>query len=127
MSDYPAIPFPDELVHLEPVSYTHLDEDRAMIQDIRPLEILILNLMPLKEETETQLMRALSNTPALSRILVIASAVQLKSSWHAPPIKAKAQIAVRMNPSISIAPKSVSYLNLLIIIGANTNSIGHNP
>ena len=34
-----------------------------MSQDIRPLEILILNLMPLKEETETQLMRALSNTP----------------------------------------------------------------
>ena len=40
-----------------------MDEDRAMSQDIRPLEILILNLMPLKEETETQLMRALSNTP----------------------------------------------------------------
>ena len=30
---------------------------------------------------------------------------------HAPPIKATAQIAVRMNPSISIAPRSVSYLN----------------
>ena len=40
-----------------------MDEDRAESQDIRPLEILILNLMPLKEETETQLMRALSNTP----------------------------------------------------------------
>ena len=40
-----------------------MDEDRAMSQDIRPLEILILNLMPLKEETETQLLRALSNTP----------------------------------------------------------------
>ena len=36
-----------------------MDEDRAMRQDIRPLEILILNLMPLKEETETQLLRAL--------------------------------------------------------------------
>lgn len=34
-----------------------------MSQDIRPLEILILNLMPIKEETETQLLRALSNTP----------------------------------------------------------------
>ena len=34
-----------------------MDEDRAMRQDIRPLEILILNLMPLKEETETQLLR----------------------------------------------------------------------
>lgn len=40
-----------------------MDEDRAMSQDIRPLEILILNLMPIKEDTETQLLRALSNTP----------------------------------------------------------------
>ena len=40
-----------------------MDEARASSQDIRPLEILILNLMPLKEETETQLLRALSNTP----------------------------------------------------------------
>lgn len=40
-----------------------MDEARAMSQDIRPLEILILNLMPMKEETETQLLRALSNTP----------------------------------------------------------------
>lgn len=40
-----------------------MDEDRAVSQDIRPLQILILNLMPLKEETETQLLRALSNTP----------------------------------------------------------------
>ena len=40
-----------------------MDENRAMSQDIRPLQILILNLMPLKEDTETQLLRALSNTP----------------------------------------------------------------
>lgn len=40
-----------------------MDEDRAISQDIRPLEILIVNLMPLKEDTETQLLRALSNTP----------------------------------------------------------------
>ena len=40
-----------------------MDEDRALSQDIRPLQILILNLMPLKEDTETQLLRALSNTP----------------------------------------------------------------
>lgn len=37
--------------------------DRSMHQDIRPLEILILNLMPTKIETETQLSRLLSNTP----------------------------------------------------------------
>ncbi len=40
-----------------------MDEKRAQSQDIRPLEILILNLMPIKEDTETQLLRALSNTP----------------------------------------------------------------
>ena len=40
-----------------------MDESRAVAQDIRPLRIVILNLMPLKEETETQLLRALSNTP----------------------------------------------------------------
>ncbi len=40
-----------------------MDEERALSQDIRPLEILILNLMPIKEDTETQLLRALSNTP----------------------------------------------------------------
>ena len=39
-----------------------MDENRALTQDIRPLRILILNLMPIKEETETQLLRALSNT-----------------------------------------------------------------
>lgn len=36
---------------------------RADTQDIRPLEIIILNLMPTKIETETQLLRVLSNTP----------------------------------------------------------------
>lgn len=40
-----------------------MDETRAISQDIRPLQIAILNLMPLKHETEIQLLRALSNTP----------------------------------------------------------------
>ena len=40
-----------------------MDESRASHQDIRPIQILILNLMPLKEETELQLLRSLSNTP----------------------------------------------------------------
>lgn len=40
-----------------------MDETRALHQDIRPLKIVILNLMPLKEETELQLLRSLSNTP----------------------------------------------------------------
>lgn len=40
-----------------------MDEDRAKAQDIRPLKILLLNLMPKKIDTETQLSRLLSNTP----------------------------------------------------------------
>lgn len=39
-----------------------MNEDRAATQDIRPLKIVILNLMPKKIETETQLLRVLSNT-----------------------------------------------------------------
>lgn len=40
-----------------------ITENRAMTQDIRPLKIAILNLMPTKIETETQLSRLLGNTP----------------------------------------------------------------
>ena len=40
-----------------------MDEYRAMHQDIRPLQVLILNNMPIKQDTELQLLRALSNTP----------------------------------------------------------------
>lgn len=40
-----------------------ITETRALTQDIRPLEIVVLNLMPTKIETETQLLRVLGNTP----------------------------------------------------------------
>ena len=40
-----------------------MEENRALSQDIRPIRILILNLMPDKSTTETQLLRALSNSP----------------------------------------------------------------
>lgn len=40
-----------------------MDENRAMHQDIRPLRLCILNLMPKKQDTELQLLRVLSNTP----------------------------------------------------------------
>ena len=39
-----------------------MDENRALHQDIRPLRIAILNLMPTKIATETQLLRLLGNT-----------------------------------------------------------------
>ena len=40
-----------------------MDEFRAVHQDMRPLQVLILNNMPVKQDTELQLLRALSNTP----------------------------------------------------------------
>ena len=40
-----------------------MDENRAIHQDIRPLQICILNLMPVKQDTELQILRELSNTP----------------------------------------------------------------
>ena len=49
-----------------------MDEHRAMHQDIRPLQIAILNLMPIKEDTELQLLRSLSNTPLQVDITFVA-------------------------------------------------------
>lgn len=40
-----------------------MDYERSLKQDIRPLEIIIMNLMPTKQETELQLLRSLANTP----------------------------------------------------------------
>lgn len=40
-----------------------MDESVAFLQDIRPLKVAILNLMPTKETTETQILRLLANTP----------------------------------------------------------------
>ncbi len=45
-----------------------MPEDRAITQDIRPLEIVVLNLMPTKIVTETQLSRLLGNTPLQVRL-----------------------------------------------------------
>ena len=48
---------------LEQENIFTMDEDRAYSQDIRPLRILLLNLMPTKITTETQLLRLLGNSP----------------------------------------------------------------
>ena len=48
-----------------------MNNERAFSQDIRPLEIAILNLMPTKIETETQFMRLLSNSPLQVNITLI--------------------------------------------------------
>ena len=49
-----------------------MDENRATTQDIRPLKILILNLMPTKITTETQLARLLGNTPLQIEVELLA-------------------------------------------------------
>ena len=45
-----------------------MDADRAYSQDIRTLRLLILNLMPIKNVTETQLLRLLGNTPLQTEV-----------------------------------------------------------
>ncbi|GMA60123.1 homoserine O-succinyltransferase [Alicyclobacillus fastidiosus] len=60
------IKIPDHLPAKEILQSEHIfvmGEKRAFQQDIRPLRILILNLMPMKEVTETQLLRLLGNSP----------------------------------------------------------------
>lgn len=57
---------PDKLPAIELLKHENIfvmDDTRAHKQDIRPLKIVILNLMPLKITTETDLIRLLSNTP----------------------------------------------------------------
>ncbi len=51
-----------------------MDDRRAMMQDIRPLKIAILNLMPTKETTETQLLRMLGNTSLQIEITLLSMA-----------------------------------------------------
>lgn len=48
-----------------------MESERALNQDIRPIEIAILNLMPTKIETETQLIRLLSNSPLQIKVTLI--------------------------------------------------------
>ena len=57
---------PDKLPAIELLKEENIfviDTSRATQQDIRPLRIVVLNLMPLKITTETDLVRLLSNTP----------------------------------------------------------------
>ncbi len=57
---------PDKLPAIDLLKHENIfvmDDSRAHMQDIRPLKIVILNLMPLKITTETDLIRLLSNTP----------------------------------------------------------------
>lgn len=60
------IKIPNNLPAQEVLENEHIfvmNENRALTQDIRPLKIVILNLMPTKVATETQILRCLANTP----------------------------------------------------------------
>ena len=60
-----------------------MTEHRAIHQDIRPLRVLILNLMPLKIETETQILRKLSNTPLQVEVDLLQTVTH--KATHVPP------------------------------------------
>lgn len=57
-----------------------MSPDRALKQDIRPIEILILNLMPTKIETETQLSRLLSNTSLQVKLTLLKTATHVSKN-----------------------------------------------
>lgn len=57
-----------------------MKETRAVHQDIRPLQILIFNLMPVKITTETQILRLLSNTPLQVEITLIYTKMHLSKN-----------------------------------------------
>lgn len=59
-----------------------MTEERASIQDIRPLKILIVNLMPTKIETETQLLRLLGNSPLQVEIELLQMATHDSKNTH---------------------------------------------
>jgi homoserine O-succinyltransferase len=65
---------PDKLPSVEVLEQENIfvmKETRAIHQDIRPLRLIILNLMPLKIKTETHLLRLLSNTPLQVEIVLL--------------------------------------------------------
>jgi homoserine O-succinyltransferase len=59
-----------------------ITDDRAIHQDIRPLRIIILNLMPKKIETETQLLRLLGNTPLQIDIDLLQTATHVSKNTN---------------------------------------------
>jgi len=57
-----------------------MKETRAVHQDIRPLQILLLNLMPVKTTAETQILRLLSNTPLQVEVTLIYTKMHLSKN-----------------------------------------------
>ena len=59
-----------------------MTETRAITQDIRPLRIVLLNLMPKKIETETQISRILGNTPLQIELTLIRTKTHLSQNTN---------------------------------------------
>lgn len=80
------IKIPDELPAtsvLEQENIFVMTQFRAIHQDIRPLKVLLLNLMPTKIDTETQILRKLSNTPLQIEVTLLQTISHTAS--HTPP------------------------------------------
>jgi len=60
-----------------------MSEERALSQDIRPLQVAILNLMPLKIETELHILRLLSNTPLQVEIDLVKTSTYISKNTSA--------------------------------------------
>ena len=80
-SDLPAI------AELEEENIFVMDENRAISQNIRPLEIIVLNLMPIKQDTELQLLRGLSNTPLQIDVTFLQMSSHVSKNTSASHIK----------------------------------------
>ena len=80
-SDLPA------KAELEEENIFVMDENRAISQTIRPLEIIVLNLMPIKQDTELQLLRGLSNTPLQIDVTFLQMSSHVSKNTSASHIK----------------------------------------
>ena len=80
-SDLPA------KAELEEENILVMDENRAISQNIRPLEIIVLNLMPIKQDTELQLLRGLSNTPLQIDVTFLQMSSHVSKNTSASHIK----------------------------------------
>ena len=89
----------------------------ALRQDIRPLKILILNLMPTKIETETQLLRLLSNTPLQVDITLV------KTETHNPKNTSQEHL---LNFYTTFNRIKEQYFDALIITGAPVELLDFN-
>ncbi|MFQ9359458.1 MAG: homoserine O-acetyltransferase/O-succinyltransferase family protein [Anaerobutyricum hallii] len=91
-----------------------MDYERSLKQDIRPLKIIIMNLMPTKQATELQLLRSLSNTPLQVDITF------LKTETH----DAQNESQTHMETFYTIFPEiRQQYFDGLIITGAPVETL----